>query len=174
MDAPIKHRCLAAGEKARDPLCSSNRQETKSEWEQVCQWDTDCLPPPPPRPALIGLTRCWHSYTLSNMAAGPLWNLWNLTLTVKVETRITQTLRHSSSPNLYTTTSATPVKGGVQIDSTAIVCTPWCQRLSPPEFSDNFKSSVNAMHSAQRKTTVAKHSASKDNSVSSLNHMVSF
>lgn len=31
MDAPIKPRCLAAGEKATDPLCSSNRQGTKSE-----------------------------------------------------------------------------------------------------------------------------------------------
>lgn len=72
MDAPIKHRCLAAGETARDPLRSCNRRETKSEWEQVCQWDTDCLPPPPaapPRTAFIGQTCRWHGYTVSNMGS---------------------------------------------------------------------------------------------------------
>lgn len=111
-DTPTQHRCLAAGDKTRDPLCSSNRQETKSEWEQVCQWDSESPPAthPPPRPAFIGLTCRWHSYTVTNMAAEALRNLWNLTLTAKAETCITQTLRHSSRLNLYSTSTATPVK----------------------------------------------------------------
>lgn len=120
MDTPIKHRCLAAGEKARDPLCSSNRQETKSKPKSENKFVSWTLTAPLIHHHHHHSPLYWSDLLLAllhSLKYGGRTLMKPLkpnTVTVKAETWITQTLRLlSSTPQLT-----------VRIDISDIIYTP--------------------------------------------------